>query len=53
MEATTLCRTVEGMTLDYDTLVIFTLIKEDGELKVLRVKDFAIGCGAEFSNISN
>ena len=41
MEATTLCRTVEGTTLDYDTLAIFTLVEEDGELKVLGVKDFA------------
>lgn len=33
--------TIYGTTLPYDSLMIFTLIEEDGELKILSCKDFA------------
>ena len=29
-----------GAQLDYDTLCIFTLTEQDGELRVINVKDF-------------
>ena len=32
---------VSGATLPYDTVVIVTLVEEDGELKVLQSKDIA------------
>ena len=32
--------TVFGATLDYDTLLTYTFVEEDGELKILRCKDF-------------
>ena len=31
----------DGTALPYDSLMIFTLIEEDGELKALSCKDFA------------
>ena len=33
--------TTLGETFNYDTVLIITLIKEDGELKVLHCKDFS------------
>jgi hypothetical protein len=33
--------TVLGDTFNYDTVLIITLIEEDGELKVLHCKDFS------------
>jgi len=32
--------TVFGTTLDYETVLIYTLVEEDGELKALLCKDF-------------
>ena len=32
--------TVDGTTLDYDSISIFTLVEEDGELKITDLKDF-------------
>jgi hypothetical protein len=31
---------VNGTTCDYDTVVILSLVEEDGEIKVLELKDF-------------
>ena len=36
-----MCHTVDGDTLDYDSLSIFTLVEEGGELKVDGFKDFS------------
>ena len=33
--------TVDGATLDYETVCIFSLVEEEGELKVDEFKDFA------------
>ena len=33
--------TVGGTELDYDSLAIFTLVEEDGKLKVAEFKDFS------------
>ena len=33
--------TVEGSKLDYDTLCVFTVVEEDGALKVSEIKDFS------------
>jgi hypothetical protein len=33
--------TVDGNVLDCDSLTIVTIVEEDGELKILEVKDFA------------
>lgn len=33
--------TADGTKLDYDTLLIFTLIEEDGAIKILDLKDLA------------
>ena len=33
--------TVDGLAINYDTLLIFSFVEEDGELKVLGIKDFA------------
>lgn len=30
----------DGAEFDYDSLAVFTLVKEDGELKLLEIKDF-------------
>lgn len=32
--------TADGTAVDYDTLLIFSFVEEDGELKVLEIKDF-------------
>ena len=36
-----MCHTVDGDKLDYDSLSIFTLVEEDGVLKVEEYKDFS------------
>ena len=33
--------TVFGATLNYDTILTYILVEEDGELKILHCKDFA------------
>ena len=33
--------TVDGTTIDYDSLTILSFVEEDGELKVLECKDFS------------
>ena len=38
---TLLFYTVFGATLNYDTILTYTLVKEDGELKIVHCKDFA------------
>ena len=32
--------TASGATIQYDTVFIISLVEEDGELKILNVKDF-------------
>lgn len=39
-QLTAVCTTVDGTTHDYDSLSIFSLVEEDGEIKVLESKDF-------------
>lgn len=36
-----MANTILGETFNYDTVVIITLVEEDGELKVLHCKDFS------------
>lgn len=36
-----MCSTAESNTLEYDSLAIFTLVEEDGELKINDFKDFS------------
>jgi hypothetical protein len=31
---------VDGTTCEYDTLLILSLVEEDGEIKLLEIKDF-------------
>jgi hypothetical protein len=31
---------VDGTTCEYDTLLIFSLVEEDGETKLIEIKDF-------------
>ena len=38
---TAICTHPDGTTLEYDSLSIITLIEEDGELKLLELKDFS------------
>ena len=33
--------TVFGATLNYDSIITYTLVEEDGELKILHCKDFS------------
>lgn len=40
-QVTFLFTTTEGTTIDYDSLIIFTFVDEDGEVKVLEAKDFS------------
>jgi hypothetical protein len=32
--------TIFGTTLNYDTILTFTIVEEDGELKIIHCKDF-------------
>lgn len=41
MQTTAVWSTVDGTAVNYDTVLIFTFIEEDGELKVVDIKDFA------------
>lgn len=41
MQASAVCTTIHGTTVTYHSVVIFTLVEEDGELKILNCKDFA------------
>jgi hypothetical protein len=41
IQAKAVSQTVDGTELDYDNLIILTLVEEDGELKVDDVKDFS------------
>ena len=40
-QATTLSSTVSGTTFNYDTVLTYTFVEEDGELKILHCKNFA------------
>jgi len=40
MSIMTVFTTVFGATLNYDTILIYTFVKEDGEFKVLHCKYF-------------
>ena len=40
-QITAVFSTVFGATLNYDTVVIYTFVEEDGELKILNCKDFS------------
>ena len=42
MQATGKATTADGATHDFETFSIITLVEEDGELKILEVKDFAV-----------
>ena len=39
-QTTFVYHTVDREAFDYDTLVVFTLVEEDGELKAVDIKDF-------------
>jgi hypothetical protein len=39
-QATAEFTTIEGTTIDYDSLVVISFVEEDGRLKVLELKDF-------------
>ena len=39
-QATAEFTTIEGTTIDYDSLVVISFVEEDGKLKVLELKDF-------------
>jgi len=41
LQWTAMCTPPGGTTFEYDSLTIFSFVKEDGELKVLEFKDFA------------
>lgn len=41
MQITFICTTVDDTTLEYDSVIINTLVEEDGELKILENKDFS------------
>jgi hypothetical protein len=41
IQAKSICHTTDGETLDYDTLMVITLIEEDGEPKIVNFKDFS------------
>jgi hypothetical protein len=41
MQARALLSTTDGAQIDYDSLVVLTLVEEDGKLKVLDFKDFS------------
>ena len=40
MQITAVFTTVFGATLNYDTILIYTFVEEDGEFKVLHYKHF-------------
>ena len=42
MQATGKATTADGATHDFETFSIITLVKEDGEIKILEVKDFSV-----------
>ena len=41
MQLTFVFTTIEGTELEYDSLSIFYFVEEDGETKILTIKDFA------------
>lgn len=41
MQFSILFTTVDGTTLDYDSLMISSFVEEDGETKVIEAKDFS------------
>ena len=41
MQFSILVTTVDGTTLDYDSVMINTFVEEDGELKLAETKDFS------------
>ena len=41
IQMTLLFYTIFGAKLDYETIFTYTLIEEDGELKIAHAKDFA------------
>lgn len=41
MQMTAVSSTVEGNTLEYNSLCILTLVEEDGELRIDDFKDFS------------
>ena len=40
-QASAIFTTIDGTTIDYDSLVIISFIEEDGQLKLLEMKDFS------------
>jgi hypothetical protein len=40
-QATGVFSFVDGTSCDYDTLIIISLVEEDGEIKILDIKDFS------------
>lgn len=38
---TAVLTTIDGPEMNYDTVLFFSLVEEDGQLKVLEIKDFA------------
>jgi hypothetical protein len=41
MERSTLFNTVDGTTIDYNWVIILSLVDEDGEIKVLKTKELS------------
>lgn len=41
MQISAVFSTVDGANLDYDSLIILTLVEEGGELKVAKFQDFS------------
>ena len=41
MQVTCVFLTVFGATLNYDMHIIYNFVEEDGEIKILRCKDFS------------
>lgn len=41
MQATTMCPTIYGTKINNDSFLIFSFVEEDGELKILRSKEFS------------
>lgn len=41
IQHSTLFTTVDGTTIDYECVLVISLVNEDGKLKVLAAKDFA------------
>jgi hypothetical protein len=39
-QGTARCTLIDGTTQDYDSVLILSLVEEDGDIKILELKDF-------------